>query len=192
MSCGKAIVTVPVSIGSVSTRIASGRAVKICSGRVIRSKKRLTGPEAVVDAHVRGDRMLELLEDRPLVASRVVIGREQEHRQVVDRRDGRARDHVGRAGPDRRRAGQRRQSQVGLGESDRRMHHRLLIARLVIRQLLSAFLECLAHAADVAVAKDAEHRRDQPTRLGRRARCTALAGTSRPPATWSGGCCLDE
>ena len=43
MSCGKAIVTAPVSAGSVSTRMASGNAVRSCSGREIRSKKRLTG-----------------------------------------------------------------------------------------------------------------------------------------------------
>ena len=42
-SCGSAIVTVPVSAGSVSTRIASGSAVRSCSGREIRSKKRLIG-----------------------------------------------------------------------------------------------------------------------------------------------------
>jgi hypothetical protein len=33
-------------------------------------------------------------------------------------------------------------------------------SRLVIGQLSAAFLERLTHAADVAVAKDAEHRRD--------------------------------
>ena len=42
-SCGSEIVTVPVSAGSVRTRIASGSAVRSCSGREMRSKKRLSG-----------------------------------------------------------------------------------------------------------------------------------------------------
>ena len=84
---------------------------------------------------------------------------------MIDRRDRRARDHIGRAWPDRRCTGQCRQSQVGLGEADCRMHHRLLIAGLVIREFLTALLECLADAADIAVAKDPKHRRDQPSRL---------------------------
>ena len=42
MSCGSAIVTAPVSAGSVSTRMASGSENRICSGRVIRSKNRET------------------------------------------------------------------------------------------------------------------------------------------------------
>ncbi len=45
------------------------------------------------------------------------------------------------------------------------MHHRLLVARLVVRQARAAFLERLPHAADVAVAEDAEHRRDQAADL---------------------------
>ena len=162
MSCGKAIVTVPVSIGSVSTRIASGRAVRICSGRGDPIEEAADGAKAVVDADVRGDRVLELLKHRPLMPSGIVIGGEQEHRQMIDRRKRSARDHVGRAGADGRRARQRRRAVRGLGETDRGMHHRLLIARLVIGKVLAAFLECLAHPADIAVAEDAEHRRDQP------------------------------
>ena len=105
--------------------------------------------------------MLELLQDRPLVPRRIVVGGEQQDRQAVDRRRGRAGDHIGRAGPDRCRARESRQPPVRLGEANRRVDHRLLVARLVIRQVPSAFLQCLPHAADVAVAEDAEHRRDQ-------------------------------
>jgi hypothetical protein len=42
-SCGNEIVTAPVSAGLVRTRIASGSAVRSCSGRLMRSKNRLTG-----------------------------------------------------------------------------------------------------------------------------------------------------
>ena len=144
-------------------------------------------PEAVVDAHVGRDRVLELLQHGPLVPGRVVVGGEQQHRQAVDRGRGRARDHVGRARPDRRRAGQRGQPPVGLGEADRRVDHRLLVAWLVVGQVPAAFLQRLAHAADVAVAEDAEHRGDQAARSARRARCTAPGDTSPPPGPWSGG-----
>ena len=42
-SCGRASVTAPVSAGDVRTRIASGSAATICSGRLIRSQYRDTG-----------------------------------------------------------------------------------------------------------------------------------------------------
>ena len=42
-SCGRASVTAPVSAGDVRTRIASGSAAMICSGRLIRSQYRDTG-----------------------------------------------------------------------------------------------------------------------------------------------------
>ena len=42
-SCGRQIVTAPVSAGSVSTRIAPSNDGMSCSGRLIRSKKRDTG-----------------------------------------------------------------------------------------------------------------------------------------------------
>ncbi len=117
--------------------------------------------EAIVDADIGGNRVLELLEHRPLMPGCIIIGGEQEHRQPVDGRGRRACDHVGRARPDRCGAGERGQAMVRLGEADRGMHHRLLVAGLVVRQARAALLECLAHAADVAVAEDAEHGRDQ-------------------------------
>ncbi len=42
-SWGRAIVTAPVSAGSVSTRMAASREGMSCSGRLTRSKKRATG-----------------------------------------------------------------------------------------------------------------------------------------------------
>ena len=45
-SCGRAIVTAPVSAGSVSTRMAASSADGSCSGRQTRSKNRETGRNA--------------------------------------------------------------------------------------------------------------------------------------------------
>ena len=45
-SSGREIVTAPVSAGSVSTRNASGRDARSCSGREMRSKNRETGRKA--------------------------------------------------------------------------------------------------------------------------------------------------
>ena len=110
-SWGRAMVTAPVSAGSVRTRIASGSAVSSCSGRMIRSKKRADRPEAVVHAHVRVDRVLQLLEDVALATGRVRVGGQQQHRQPVDVAVRGAGDHVGGARPDRR--GARRASSGG-------------------------------------------------------------------------------
>ena len=140
-----------------------------CSQKLLRPGNAVEEPadraKAVINTHVSGNRMFELLQDRSLAARGVIVGREQEHGQAVDGCGGRAGDHIGRAGADGGGAGQRCQAQVGLSEADGRVDHRLLVAGLVVGQIAAALLEGLSQAADVAVAEDAEHGRDQAARL---------------------------
>ena len=121
--------------------------------------------EAVVDADVGRQGVLQLLQHRPLVAGRVVVGGEQQHRHAVDGGGGRAGHHVGGAGPDRAGAGQRLGAQRGAREAGRGMHHRLLVAGLVVGQIRPALLQRLPEAAHVAVPEDAEDGGDQPPPL---------------------------
>ena len=121
--------------------------------------------KAVVHAHVRRQRVLQLLQHRPLVASGVVVGGEQQHRHAVDGGGGRAGHHVGGARPDRAGAGQRLGAQRGAREAGRGMHHRLLVAGLVVGQISPALLQRLPQTAHVAVPEDAEDGRDQPPPL---------------------------
>ena len=118
--------------------------------------------EAVVDADLGGHRVLELLQHGSLVAGRVVIRRQQEHRKPVDRGRGGAGNHVGGSRSDRGRAGDGGQAVVDLGEARRRVHHGLLVAGLVVGQFLPVFVERLAQSGDVAVAENAEYGGDEP------------------------------
>ena len=121
--------------------------------------------EAVVHAHVARGRVLQLLQHRPLVAGGVVVGGQQQHRHAVDGGGGRAGHHVRRAGPDRAGAGQRLGAQRGACEAGRGVHHRLLVAGLVVGQLSPALLQGLPQAAHVAVSENAEDGRNQPPPL---------------------------
>ena len=156
MSCGSASVTAPVSAGEVSTRIASGSAVISCSGRVDAIPIARDGPEAVVDGDVLRLARLELLQHRRGHAIGEDVAGQQQHRQPVDRRARGAGDHVGGARTDRRRAGERPQPVRHLRERRRGVHHRLLVAALVVAQPIAHLIERLADAGDVAVAEDAE------------------------------------
>ena len=101
-SCGIAIVTAPVSAGSVSTRIAPSSAAGSCSGRHTRSKYRDTGPERVVDGDVAGVRALEFLQHGRADPGGERVAGQQQHRYPVDGGQRGTGDHVRRAGPDRR------------------------------------------------------------------------------------------
>ena len=91
---------------------------------------------------------------RDLAVGEDVAGK-QEDGQAIDGGRGRAGDHVGGAGADGRRAGQRAQAVLHLGVADGAVNHRLLIARLVVTKV-GVFLQGLAYAGHVAVAEDAE------------------------------------
>ena len=100
--------------------------------------------ERVVHRDVAARRYLDLLQHRVRHARREHVARQEQHRQPIHGRERRARDHVRRAGADRRRARERREPIVHAGEPARRMHHRLLVARHVIWQELRPLEEGLA------------------------------------------------
>ncbi len=119
-------------------------------------------PEGVVDRHVVGGRVLELLQHRRGDPGGEDVARQEQHRQPVDRGQRGARDHVGRAGPDRARAGQRGEAVLHPRVARRRVHHPLLVARVVVGHRLGLLEQRLPDAGDVAVPEDPEAARDQP------------------------------
>ena len=70
-------------------------------------------------------------------------------------------DHVGRAGPDRRRGDHDLAAPHRLGEADRGQRHPLLVLAAPRRQLVAGLLQRLAEAGHVAVAEDREHAGEQ-------------------------------
>ena len=84
------------------------------------------------------------------------IAGQQQHRQPVDGRQRGAGDEVRRAGADRSRACERREPVLHARETDRGMHHRLLVACLVVRQQIGVLVQRLADPGDVAVPEDSE------------------------------------
>ncbi len=122
-------------------------------------------PEAIVDAGVGFDRMLELLQDRPLAAvGERVRGKEQDGQAISGRGRGSG-DHVRRARSDRGRAGEGGHSPSRFCVADRRVDHRLLVLGLVEGEVFVASGKGLPEAADVAVAKDSKDTRDQALAL---------------------------
>ena len=119
-------------------------------------------PEAVVDAYVRRGGVLQLLQHRTLMAGGVVVGGQQQHRHAVDGGGGGAGHHVGGAGADGAGAGQGLGTARRAREPGRGMHHRLLVASLVVGQLAPALLQRLPQAAHVAVPENPEDGRNQP------------------------------
>ena len=118
--------------------------------------------EGVVHGDIGLDGVLELLQHIAGPPMRKSIGRQQQHRDAVDGGGRGAGQHVRRSGPDRARARHGRQAVLGLGVADRGMHHRLLVLRLVERQVGAVFVDGLTHAGDVAVAPDCPKPADQP------------------------------
>ena len=74
----------------------------------------------------------------------------------MDRRERRAGDHVGRAGADRRGARKGAEAIALAGVAGGDVHHRLFVARRVVRQAIAVLVQRLADAGHVAVAEDAE------------------------------------
>ena len=127
--------TAPVSAGSVSTRIAPSSAAGSCSGRQTRSKNRDSGRNASLTdtSYPRG--LLQLLQHRAADPGGEDVAGQQQHREPVDRGQRRAGEHVGRRRADRRGAGHGRQPVERAGVPDGRVHHRLLVAGQVVRQV---------------------------------------------------------
>ncbi|OEI69324.1 hypothetical protein Cus16_1167 [Curtobacterium sp. ER1/6] len=110
-------------------------------------------------------RHLDLLQHRVRGPGRERVRRQQQRRQPVRRREGGGGEHVRGARADRRRAGEGRTTTVHAREPDGLVHHRLLVARLVVGQqtrlLHVQLLDRLTEARDVAVPEDAEDPRDR-------------------------------
>jgi hypothetical protein len=110
--------------------------------------------EAIGDAHIQRHRMLNILQHLSLETRGVVVRRQQQHRQAVDMRGGGAGNHIGGAGPYRRRAGECLRAQARPREARGGVHHGLLVGRLIIGQVRAVFPQCLAQSADVAVPEN--------------------------------------
>ena len=93
------------------------------------------------------------------------IAGQEENGDAIRRRDRRARHEIRGAWSDRRRARKRAQSIRHPGVTHGGVHHCLLVAREVVRELFTAFEECFAEAGDVAVAEDAKTSREEAIRL---------------------------
>ena len=128
------------------------------------------GAESVVDGHVERGRVLELLEDRVRDAGRELVGGEDEDGQAVGRRQGCARDHVERAGADRRGRHPGLQAVRRLGEGRGSVDRALLVAGHDVGHRILALgrrdlvlQEGLANTGDVTVTEDTEGARDEAT-----------------------------
>ncbi len=112
-------------------------------------------PEAIVGRKILAPRRLDLLQHRRHVAPSEDIAGDQQHGQPVDGRRGCAGDHVRRARPDGRQAGEGLQAILNLGICARRVDRRLLVAHLVIPKI-GVLHQRLADARHDAVAEDSE------------------------------------
>ena len=126
------------------------------------------GTERVVDGHVERGRVLELLEDRVRDAGRELVGGEDEDGQAVGRRRRGARDHIERAGADRRGRHPGLQAVRRLGEGRGRVDGALLVAGHNVGHRVLALggrdlvlQQGLTDAGNVTVAKNTEGARDE-------------------------------
>ncbi len=106
--------------------------------------------------------MLQLLQQRVGRAGGEVVAGQEQHGQPVDGGQGGAGDQVGRSRADGRRDGLRRETVELAGVSDGRVHHRLLVAALVVGHDVAVLDQRLADARHVAVPEDAPRAGDQP------------------------------
>src|SRR4029450_2640422 len=114
------------------------------------------GLQRIVNRDVSAPRHLELLQHRIGPTGREDIARNQEHGKPVHRRERGTGDEVRRSGPNGGRARERPEPVLHARVARCRVHHRLLIARLVVGQKLRALIERLADSGDVAVTEDPE------------------------------------
>ena len=119
------------------------------------------GAEAIVGADRAVAKTLDLLQDGIRNAIGEHVARQQQHGQPIDVGDGGGGHHVGRAGPDRARAGHHATAPGRLGEGDRRERHRLLVVRPIGRQDFARGVQGFAHRRDVAVPENREYAREQ-------------------------------
>ena len=101
--------------------------------------------------------LLDLLQHRINDPVQEDVAADQQQRQTVGVSDGGSRDHVGAAGPDRRRGDHDLVATLCLGERDRGQRHRLFVVAVPCRQLILDLLERFAEARHVAVAEYGRH-----------------------------------
>ena len=123
--------------------------------------------QRVVDGYVVAARGLELLQDCAAGPGGKDVARQQQHGDPVDRRQCGPGDQVGRARPHGSRTSQCLQAVPHPRETDRGVHHALLVAALEVPQRLVVALglrlhQRLTESGDVAVTEDAEAAFDQP------------------------------
>jgi len=104
--------------------------------------------------------MFNLLHHDSLTPRSVVIGGEQQNRNLGDGGAGCTGIHVRGTGSDGGRAGHGRKPSIGTGISYSHMHHALLVKRLVEFYLRAAFDKPLSQARQIAMAKYPAHFRD--------------------------------
>ena len=167
--------TAPVSAGSVSTRIAFIKRRDELFRPADPVEEARHRPEDVVDGDVEGAGVLELLEHRVGHPVGELVGREEQHRDPVGRRERGTGDHVGRARADRRRHGHHLSAVARPAERRGGVHRPLLVAREVVGQVaehvvaLSTVLalhlgleQRLPDTGHVAVAEDSEDSGHEP------------------------------
>ena len=120
------------------------------------------GTQTVVDRDVARVGHLQLLQDRVGGTGGEDVAGQQQDGEVVDRGQRGAGHQVGGAGADGGGDGVCGQPVALAGVADRRVHHGLLVATLVIRHHVAVLEKRLAHPGDIAVAENAPGRADQP------------------------------
>jgi hypothetical protein len=139
--------------GGGDQRLGAGDPVEVAGDRA----------QGVVDGQVRLDGVLQLLEQRVGGAGREVVAGQEQHREAVDRGQGRAGDQVGGAGADGGGDRLRGEPVQLAGVADGGVHHGLFVAALVERHgVLAGLQERLADTGDVAMAEDPPGPGDQP------------------------------
>ncbi len=105
--------------------------------------------------------MLDLLEDRVDEAVLERVAAEDEQREAVGVRGGGCRDHVRRAGTDRRRGDHDLAAALRLCIGNGGQRHRLLVVAAPGRQDVLNRVQRLGERHDVAMAEDAERTAEQ-------------------------------
>ncbi len=111
--------------------------------------------KAIIDGDVLARSRFQLLQHRRNVAPGKDVAGQQQYGDPVDSSQGRAGDHVGRPGPDRRSADQGAQAIAHFGKTGCRVNHGLLIAEQVVGEI-RVLLQGLSDAGHIAVAKNAQ------------------------------------
>ena len=112
--------------------------------------------KAVVHRDVQASGVLELLQDWVGTARGEDVAGQEQHGNAISGRDRGAGHEVRRPWSDRSRAGKGAQPIRHAGKANRGVHHRLLIAGEVVREVIAGLQQRLSESGDIAVPEDAE------------------------------------